>query len=136
MSGGLYTMAHVARYLRKKPREMDSLINDHCLPVVAIPAEKGPVAKITLHGLHDWLSRSAKGAAFMPVEHLAAELELCAEVNEEAPNEEEISLLNEMGIFAEQAKLCLKVGNQPKHLRAALSTVVDRWKELQTKEAA
>jgi hypothetical protein len=136
MSGGLYTKAHVARYLSKRPREMADLINHHGLPVVPIPAEKGTVDKIALHGLHSWLSQRAKGSAFMPVEHLAMELQLCADATEERPNLQELGLLTEMIALAAQAKLCLKDGNEPKHLRVALRTVTDEWKNIQPKEAA
>lgn len=45
------------------------------LPVVTLPGAARPVRKITLHGLHEWLSQRHSGTDFMTVEHLAAEID-------------------------------------------------------------
>ncbi|WP_395734118.1 hypothetical protein [Prosthecobacter sp.] len=74
MSQGLYTKAQVANYLECRPQEVARMIEEDGLPVVSIPCAKRPVDKITLHGLHGWLSQRASGAAFMSVEELAAEI--------------------------------------------------------------
>ena len=42
---------------------------------VELPGPSRLVKKITLHGLHEWLSARHSGTAFMTVEQLAAEIE-------------------------------------------------------------
>lgn len=75
MSAGLYTVAQVARYFGSRPQEVARMIRDDGLPVVELPCEKKLVRKITLHGLHGWLSARHSGKAFMTVPQLAAEIE-------------------------------------------------------------
>jgi hypothetical protein len=75
MSRGLYTVAEIARYFGSRPQEVARMIKDDGLPVVKLPGEKKPVRKITLHGLHAWMSQRHDGVAFMSVEALAAEIE-------------------------------------------------------------
>ncbi len=128
MSGGLYTIAHISRWLKKKPREMKSLIEDHGLPVVPIPAAQGTVDKVTLHGLHGWLRARAKGSAFMTVDQLAMELEMCAEGDEGTTHEAE--LLGEMASLAEVSRDLLRKGIDPKSVRGALSAVTSEWMNL------
>jgi hypothetical protein len=74
MSQGLYTKGQVANYLGCRPQEVARMIKEDGLPVVTIPGAARPVEKITLHGLHGWLSGRASGLAFMTVEQLAAEI--------------------------------------------------------------
>lgn len=74
MSQGLYTVKQIASYLGCRPQAVARMIKDDALPVVKLPCEKRPVAKITLHGLHGWLSARHSGTAFMSVEQLAAEI--------------------------------------------------------------
>lgn len=74
MSQGLYTKRQIANYLRCREQEVARMVKDDALPVVRIPCAQRPVDKITLHGLHGWLSDRASGAAFMSVEELAAEI--------------------------------------------------------------
>ncbi|HRJ11407.1 MAG TPA: hypothetical protein PK490_12310 [Prosthecobacter sp.] len=74
MSSGLYTVAHVARYMGKRPQEVARLIDEDGLPAVELPGPKRPVRKIALHGLHKWLAERAVGGAFMSVTELAREM--------------------------------------------------------------
>lgn len=74
MSVGLYTVAHVAAYLGKRPQEVAKMIDRDGLPAVNLPGEARVVRKITLHGLHRWLSERAVGGRFMTVDELAREL--------------------------------------------------------------
>ena len=91
MRGGLYSKAHVARWMGKPLREIAGLIALHGLPVVNMPTKQGTVEKITLHGLHGWLSARAGGSAFMTVEELATELSWVAEPKgKAAPIAEEV----------------------------------------------
>lgn len=50
------------------------MIEEDALPVVELPGAKRLVKKITLHGLHGWLSARHSGAAFMSPDQLAAEI--------------------------------------------------------------
>jgi hypothetical protein len=75
MSRGLYTVAEVARYLAMRPQEVARMIKDDALPAVKLPSAKREVMKITLHGLHEWMSGRHSGARFMSVEDLAMEIE-------------------------------------------------------------
>lgn len=131
MSRGLYTIAHVARWLKKRPREMRSLINDHGLPVVPIPADKGTVDKVTLHGLHSWCRSRAKGAPFMTVDQLATEMDMCAE-GEDERGTHEAELLGEMVSLAEVSRDLLRKGLEPKSVRGALVAVAKEWLSLNT----
>lgn len=81
MSQGLYSIAQVARYLECRPQEVARMIKDDALPVVKLPSAKRLVQKITLHGLHEWLSGRCSGAAFITVDQLAVEI---AAANEES----------------------------------------------------
>lgn len=72
---GLYTVAQIARYFGSRPQEVARMIAEDGLPAVKLPGEKRPVKKITLHGLHEWLSARHSGTAFMSVDQLAAEIE-------------------------------------------------------------
>jgi hypothetical protein len=72
---GLYTVAQVARYFGSRPQEVARMIKDDGLPAVELPGERKLVKKITLHGLHGWLSARHSGTSFMAVEQLAAEIE-------------------------------------------------------------
>ncbi len=51
------------------------MIREDGLPAVELPGASRLVKKITLHGLHGWLSARLSGSAFMTVEQLAAEIE-------------------------------------------------------------
>lgn len=75
MSAGLYTVAQVARYFGSRPQDVARMIEEDALPVVTLPAAKRAVKKVTLHGLHGWLSARHSGTAFMSVDQLAAEIE-------------------------------------------------------------
>lgn len=75
MSRGLYTVAQIARYFGSRPQEVARMIAEDGLPVVTLPGAARPVRKITLHGLHGWLSARHSGTAFMAVDELAAEIE-------------------------------------------------------------
>lgn len=131
MSRGLYAIAHVARWLKKQPREMRSLINDHGLPVVPIPAEKGTVDKVTLHGLHAWCRGRAKGAPFMSVDQLAIEMDMCEDSDDERGSQE-AELLGEMMSLAEVSRDLLRKGLEPKSVRGALTNVTKAWLSLNT----
>lgn len=72
---GLYTVAQVARYFGCRPQEVARMIREDDLPVVKLPGAKNIVRKITLHGLHEWLSQRHSGSGFMTVDQLAAEME-------------------------------------------------------------
>lgn len=72
---GLYTVAQIARYFGSRPQEVARMIKEDGLPVVELPGPARLVKKITLHGLHGWLSARHSGAAFMAVDQLAAEIE-------------------------------------------------------------
>jgi hypothetical protein len=75
MSRGLYTVAEIARYFGSRPQEVARMIQEDGLPSVNLPGEKRPVRKITLHGMHAWMSQRHDGVAFMSVEALAAEID-------------------------------------------------------------
>lgn len=72
---GLYTVAQIARYFGSRPQEVARMIKEDGLPAVELPGPARLVKKITLHGLHQWLSERHSGTAFMTVDQLAAEIE-------------------------------------------------------------
>ena len=72
---GLYTVAQIARYFGSRPQEVARMIKEDGLPAVELPGERKLVKKITLHGLHAWLSARHSGTSFMAVEQRAAEIE-------------------------------------------------------------
>lgn len=72
---GLYTVAQVARYFGCRPQEVARMIREDGLPVVELPGANRVVRKVTLHGLHGWLSARHSGTSFMGVDELAAEME-------------------------------------------------------------
>lgn len=72
---GLYTVAQIARYFGSRPQEVARMIKEDGLPAVELPGPSRLVKKITLHGLHEWLSARHSGRAFMSVDQLAAEIE-------------------------------------------------------------
>lgn len=72
---GLYTVAQIARYFGSRPQEVARMIKEDGLPAVELPGPARLVKKITLHGLHEWLSARHSGTAFMTVDQLAAEIE-------------------------------------------------------------
>lgn len=74
---GLYTVQQVARYLGKRHQAVARLIEQDGLPAVSIPADKRPVRKIPLHGLHRWLAARAVGGKFISAEELATEMAAC-----------------------------------------------------------
>ena len=74
MSQGLYTVAEIARYLVMRPQDVVRMIKEDALPVVTLPGARKPVMKITLHGLHQWMSARHSGTSFMTVDELAAEI--------------------------------------------------------------
>jgi excisionase family DNA binding protein len=117
MSRGLYTVAEIARYFGTRSQEITRMIQDDGLPVVKLPGEKKPVRKITLHGLHAWMSQRHDGVAFMSVEALAAEIEAAQ--------------------AAEQAGVQALPSEDVHALRAAAETVFESIKlELERKKAA
>jgi hypothetical protein len=75
MSRGLYTVAEIARYFGSRPQEVARMIKDDGLPAVELPGPSILVKKITLHGLHAWMSYRHSGTTFMTVQALAAEIE-------------------------------------------------------------
>lgn len=75
MSGGLYTVAEIARYFGSRSQDVSRMIEHDGLPACSMPGEKRPVTKITLHGLHGWMAARHSGSEFMSVEELAAEIE-------------------------------------------------------------
>ena len=74
MSCGLYTVGEIARYLGMRPQEVARMIRDDGLPSVKLPSARKQVVKITLHGLHGWMSERHTGGAFMTVNQLATEI--------------------------------------------------------------
>lgn len=114
---GLYTMAQIARYFGTLPQEVARMAKEDGLPVVELPGPSRLVKKITLHGLHEWLSARHSGTTFMTVEQLAAEIEAA-----NAPERAGVPALPSEGVHA---------------LRAAVEIVFESVKsELERKKAA
>lgn len=125
MKAGLYNKAHVARWMGKRPQDIQDLINNHGLPAVPVPCESGTQDRITLHGLHRWCAERSKGAKFMTVDELARELELCEAGQQEVPTE--ITLLQELEALSAAVRGALSQGLEPRHARVALKTVIEEW---------
>lgn len=69
---GLYTVAQIARYFGSQPQEVARMIKEDGLPAVELPGPARLVKKITLHGLHDWLSETVFQAISREMEKEAA----------------------------------------------------------------
>lgn len=133
MRASLYTKAVVARWMGKRPQDIQELINSHGLPAVPMPCESGTQDRITLHGLHRWCAERSKGSKFMTVEELAHELELCEAGNQESPSAAEVTLLQELEALSAAVRDALSRGIEPRHARGALKTAIAEW---QTRQAA
>jgi excisionase family DNA binding protein len=121
MSRGLYTVAEIARYFGTRPQEVARMIQDDGLPAVKLPGEKKLVRKVTLHGLHAWMSERHDGAAFMSVEALAAEIE-AAQAGSGVTSMTAVTGVTDVGLT---------------HLRAVFDRVFEGVKhELERKKAA
>jgi hypothetical protein len=129
MSAGLYSKAHVARWMGKRPQEIQRLIDSEGLPAVPIPTENGNVDKITLHGLHRWNSERAKGGKFMTVEQLAAEMEMCRD--DSGDQAEELALLAEISDLADVIGKNLRNGLPSPRARQALDAALAQWGQLE-----
>lgn len=81
----LYSIQDVATYLRKRRNEVVRLIDEDGLPAVNLPGERRMGRKITLHGLHRWLSARAVGGDFITVQELAAEMAACVDAPATSP---------------------------------------------------
>jgi hypothetical protein len=121
MKRGLYTVAQIARYFGSRPQEAARMINDDGLPALKLPGERRPLRKITLHGLHAWMSERHDGVAFMPVEALAAEIE-AAQAGSGVTGLTAVTGVTDVGLA---------------HLRAVFDQVFEGMKhELERKKAA
>lgn len=130
----LYTKAAVARWMGKRPQDIQELIQSHGLPAVPVPCETGTVDRITLHGLHAWCAARSKGGKFMSVDELAREL---AQGAAELPGAEEIRQLEEVETLSAAVRQALSRGIEPRHARRALKTAIAEWQtENPTQEAA
>lgn len=134
MKAGLYSKATVAKWLGKRPQDIDDLIANHGLPAVPVPAEQGVRDKISLHGLHGWLSGRNKGAKFMSPEQLMWELDRCEAGP--VPEAAEMTLLAEMEGLCATVREALTKGLEPKHTRGALMAVISEYQTQNQKEAA
>ena len=114
MKAGLFSKATVAKYLGKRPQDIDDLIADH--------------------GLHGWLAGRNKGAKFMSPEQLMWELDRC-EVGP-VPEAAEMTLLAEMEGLCATVREALTKGLEPKHTRGALMAVISEYQNQNQKEAA
>lgn len=127
MKVSLYSKAVVARWLGKRPQDIQDLIVNHGLPAVPVPCESGTQDRITLHGLHRWCAARSKGAKFMTVDELAHELELCDAADQELPGAAEITLLEELETLSASIRASLSKGLEPRHTRGALQKVIEEW---------
>lgn len=133
MKGSLYSKAVIARWMGKRAQDIQDLINNHGLPAVPVPCESGTQDRITLHGLHRWCAARSKGSAFMSVDELAHELELCDAGDQQMPGAVEIGLLSELEALSASVRAALSKGIEPRHARGALKTAIEEW---QTQQAA
>lgn len=133
MKGSLYSKAVIARWMGKRPQDIQDLINNHGLPAVPVPCESGTQDRITLHGLHRWCAERSKGAKFMTVEELAHELELADAGDQALPGAAEMTLLEELEALSATVRTALRKGLEPRHARGALKKVIADW---QTQQAA
>lgn len=132
MKVSLYSKAVIARWMGKRAQDIQELINNHGLPAVPVPCDAGTQDRITLHGLHRWCAERSKGAAFMSVDDLAHELELC-DADQELPGAAEITLLEELETLSAAVRAALGKGLEPRHARGALQSAMHAW---QTQQAA
>jgi hypothetical protein len=134
MSAGLYPKSTVAKWLGKRPQDIDDLITNHGLPAVPVPSEQGMRDKIALHGLHGWLAKQNKGGRFMTPEQLMWELDRCEAGP--VPGAAEIPLLTELEQLSASVREALRQGLEPKHTRAALMAVMMEYQTQAEKEVA
>jgi len=112
----------------KRPQDIQALIDRDGLPAVPVPSETRQDDRIPLHGLWRWCKERSKGGAFMSVEELARELEMC-EAGAESSREEQ-SLLSEIASLSEVVTKNLKQGADPQRTRMALQTVIREWEAM------
>lgn len=135
MSGGLYSKAAVARWMGKRPQDIQKLIDQDGLPAVPVPTDTRLEDRIPLHGLHEWCRARSKGSAFMKVEQLAREMEMCRE-GPGAGTEAEIALLGEAATLSTAVRDNLVRGQESPHTWAALMQVVGELQHLKRTPAA
>lgn len=135
MSSGLYTKAHVARYLGKRPQDIQGLIERDGLPAVPVPSETRQDDRIPLHSLWRWCKERSKGGKFMTVDELAHEMELCAAPGADSTSKER-ELLNEITALSEVITRNLQQGSDPQRTRRALKEVIQDWNDLHSGSAA
>lgn len=127
MKASLYSKAVVARWMGKRPQDIQGLIEKDGLPCIPVPCDTGPQDRITLHGLHRWCAGRSKGGAFMTVDELAHELELCDAGEQELPGAAEITLLEQLEALSLVVRGALSRGLEPHHAREALKNVIEEW---------
>ena len=132
MSAGLYSREIVARFLGKRPRDIDRMIEDDHLPAVPVPGEKEVRYKFGATQLCAWLNESAKGRRWT-LDELILELSRCESESDGSEYAESLALVQELQTLCEAAARHLAQGRAcPKTMRA----IVDVAKEIPTEEAA
>ena len=128
MSAGLYTKAHVARWMGKRPQDIQALIDRDGLPAIPVPSETRQDDRIPLHGLHRWCSARAKGSKFMTVDELALEMEMCAETEPTRQRAADLAALMEIsGLITAYGQTLSQGLPPPARIREALLDSMRAW---------
>ncbi len=128
MSCGLYTKAHVARWMGKRAQDIQAMIDRDGLPAVPMPSATRMDDRIPLHGLWHWCKQRSKGMAFMSVEELAREMEMCATSEGANPNAQELAKLTEIsGLLSTFQQILATTQTRPAAIKEALKSCMLEW---------
>lgn len=132
MRTGLYSLATVAKFLGKRPRDMERMIEEDGLPAVPVPGEEESRYKFAATQLCAWLNARSKGRRWT-VEEVIAELDRCEASRDVDDFAGSLALVRELQTLCEAAQSSLSRGQACPNTMKAICNVA---KGISTEEAA